>query len=228
MTSRVPPPRLQPELLMDKRPPTNVPGEEAFLIAVSAVARPYARLLTSRDDAFDIAQDVVLDCLTNLCDGGCPFDVMANVGLIKTMVLRRLLMLLRANDRRATRDAQHELERTDSTHIWMQPDLGVEAQELEDVLEKTIASLPRMCRRVYVMVRDDGASYQIVANVLGVSRASVNAHMVSAQRRLRVALIEQGPMPTTCRPERSEGPALVLHSPQQSGHSSERRHDAAA
>jgi RNA polymerase sigma-70 factor (ECF subfamily) len=221
---------------MDKRSPTDVPAEEAFLIAVSAVARPYARLLASRDDAHDIAQDVVLDCLTTLRDGGRPFNVMENVGLVKTMVLRRLLSLHRANDRRAVRDAEHEQERADSTHVWMQPDLGVEAQELEDILEKTIASLPRMCRRVFVMVRDQEASYQTVANVLGISRASVNAHVVSAQRRLRVALIEQGllsprrrPQPTDgCRPERSEGPALVPHSLQQSGHTAERRKDAAA
>ena len=48
-----------------------------------------------------------------------------------------------------------------------------------------------MCRRVYAMVREDDASYQADANVLGVSRPAECANVVMARRRIRTALLDQ-------------------------------------
>ena len=100
----------------------------------------------------------------------------------------------------------------------MQPDLAIEECELERLRERTLASLPRMCRCVYTMVRDQDLSYQTVAAVLGISRSAVCHHVTMAQRRFRIALLEQGvgapirrttcrPEPVACRPDQSEQPA---------------------
>lgn len=97
-----------------------------------------------------------------------------------------------------------------------------------------------MCRRVVVMVRTEGASSQLVANLMGISRAAVQSHVVTAQQRFRVALREEGVvLParyTANRPARTDGRALerrdaaarVPHSLHPSGHTAERRNDAAA
>jgi len=216
---------------MDERTPTAV-SEETFLVDVTTIAGQFASLFMRQADADDIVQDVVLDCLATLREGGSPFDVQEHVGLVKTMVLRRFLNSVRGDDRRASRDAEHERDRSDSTHVWMEPDLGIEACEIEQFFERVVASLPPMCRRVFVMVRTEGASYQLVANLMGISRASVQSHVVTAQQRFRVALREEGvTLParyTANRPARNDGPALVLHRPQQPAQAFERRNDAAA
>ena len=61
-----------------------------------------------------------------------------------------------------------------------------------------------MCQRVYLMLREDGASYRELTHALGISRNTVYGHLATAQRRFRAAFLEQEP----CRSERSEGPAL--------------------
>ena len=66
---------------MHKRPPTPS-ADEAFLVDVSTEARRYGRLLMSRDDANDIAQDIVREFLIKLREGGCVFDVDA---IVKTL-----------------------------------------------------------------------------------------------------------------------------------------------
>jgi len=82
------------------------------------------------------------------------------------------------------------------------------------------------------MVREEEMSYQAVANTLGISRSAVHWHVATAQQRFRIALREQGvAVPsthTTCRRARCDGPALVLHCPQQLAQAFERRNDAAA
>jgi DNA-directed RNA polymerase specialized sigma24 family protein len=74
----------------------------------------------------------------------------------------------------------------------MSPELGIAEQELASLHASTLASLPDGCRHSYVMVRDDGTSYQTAAEELGVSRAAVCAHVVAAQRRFRRELFEYG------------------------------------
>ena len=84
----------------------------------------------------------------------------------------------------------------------------MEEAAFETFLDRTIAALPPVCRRVYVMIREDDASYEAVGRTLGISRHTVHAHLKAAQRRLRAALLEQDLTSPACRPERSEEPAL--------------------
>ena len=184
--------------------------EDAFLIQVSTLARQCARrlLILEEDEVEDIAQDIVLQCLASFRSGKGVVITSGIACFVRTMVLRQVIDAFRASMRRENRSAEYARELTERTHVWMSPELGVEEAEFETFLDRTIASLPPICRRVYVMIREDDASYETVGRTLGISRHTVHAHLKAAQRRFRAALLEQDLTSSACRPERSEEPAL--------------------
>jgi DNA-directed RNA polymerase specialized sigma24 family protein len=63
-------------------------------------------------------------------------------------------------------------------------------EDARQLADRTFATLTPLCRTADVMVRDDEASDHAVARALGITRAAVCGHVVAAQRRLRIALLE--------------------------------------
>jgi hypothetical protein len=62
----------------------------------------------------------------------------------------------------------------------MSPEAALEERELAELHKETLASLPRQCRRIYIMVREDRISYDRVAARLGLTRSAVSWHIVAA------------------------------------------------
>ncbi|WP_177181210.1 sigma-70 family RNA polymerase sigma factor [Parapedobacter koreensis] len=60
--------------------------------------------------------------------------------------------------------------------------------ELRDKLEGAIASLPKQCKLVFKLIKEDGFSYKEVADMLGVSPKTVDAHLVNAMKKLATIL----------------------------------------
>ena len=174
----------------------------------AAPRRPAEGSDDEEDEVEDIAQDIVLQCLASLRSGKGVVITSGIACFVRTMVLRQVIDAFRASMRRENRSAEYARELTERTHVWMSPELGVEEAEFETFLDRTIASLPPICRRVYLMIREDDASYETVGRTLGISRHTVHAHLKAAQRRIRVALLEQDLTSRACHPERSEEPVL--------------------
>ncbi len=60
--------------------------------------------------------------------------------------------------------------------------------ELASVLDKSIAKLPKQCRRIYEMSRDEGLKYREIASILQVSVKTVETQMGRALKHLRGSL----------------------------------------
>lgn len=58
------------------------------------------------------------------------------------------------------------------------------------VVRAVIDDLPPRCREVFLLVRREGLRYDEAAEVLGISRKTVDAQMVKAMRALRAALAD--------------------------------------
>lgn len=166
-------------------------SEAQLLMDVATLARRFAGKYMCTHDAEDLAQDVVLECLIRMRAGKWK-PIISLGAFVRAMVWRRRTDSLRQRERRTSRDAEHARALTESVHTWMSPEHALEERELLSFHEQTLTSLPRSCRRAYVMVREEEAPYQLVADRLGVSRATVCAHVVAAQRRFRLELLEQG------------------------------------
>jgi RNA polymerase sigma factor (sigma-70 family) len=176
---------------MDTVPSPDESTEEQVLTEISTIARRYARRIADPDGADDLAQEVMLHCLLRMRTGRWRIDVSLRA-FVRAMVRKRRDMSYRLNQRRARRDAEHARERAESIHVWMSPDLIIQQRELDHFHAITLASLPTICRRTYMMVREQEVSYQVVADRMGRSRASVCSHVVAAQRRFRLKLLEEG------------------------------------
>ena len=112
--------------------------------------------------------------------------------LVRQVIRRRAVDLLRGAQREAEHVAAYAADEDHPSPAWMSPELTLEERELADFHERTLVSLPDTCRRAFSMVRQDDASYDVVAETLGVSRSAVHAHVVTAQRRFRRKLAQIG------------------------------------
>ena len=63
-------------------------------------------------------------------------------------------------------------------------------KELLDKMNVAVLGLPKKCRMVYRMVKEEGHSYQDVADLLHVSRKTVDNHLNLAMRRIRESIAD--------------------------------------
>lgn len=74
-------------------------------------------------------------------------------------------------------DFDVELDKSDPEALFLQ-------DEMSQRLEQAISTLPKQCRLVFRLVREEGFSYQETADMLSISTRTVNAHLVNATKRL--------------------------------------------
>src|SRR5699024_12064426 len=61
-------------------------------------------------------------------------------------------------------------------------------KELNQQVRYIIASLPKKCRQVYLLSRNEGFSYRDIAKELGISVSTVEKHIIKALRIIRSGL----------------------------------------
>src|SRR5690606_14417213 len=65
-------------------------------------------------------------------------------------------------------------------------------KEAEAFLQKTISQLPPQRQKIYALCKIEGLSYEQVATKLGISPATVQDHMVKANRFIKGRLLGNG------------------------------------
>lgn len=171
---------------------SQAPAEDALLSEVARLARAYARDALPADAADDLAQDIALAVLERI-RAGRPVASGARLrGFIRTMVRRKAIDQMRRGQRRAEREVEYEREHGGARQGWMSPEALLDDAEMSAFHRRTLSGLPESCRRAYLMVREEQATYEHVAEALAVSRNAVCYAVVAAQREFRRALEEMG------------------------------------
>lgn len=67
----------------------------------------------------------------------------------------------------------------------MTPDKHLEFKEVQALLEQAIAGLPAQQRTAFTLSRNEGKTYEEIAAIMGISRRTVNFHIVGALNTLR-------------------------------------------
>lgn len=78
-----------------------------------------------------------------------------------------------------------------ATHLVAESANGQEIlvlSELSQAMDQSVAKLPRQCRRIYEMSRDEGLKYREIASILQVSVKTVETQMGRALKHLRKSL----------------------------------------
>jgi RNA polymerase sigma-70 factor (ECF subfamily) len=161
---------------------------ELFRRYRSAAYRVAYRLLGREADALDAVQESFIKALTHLhsFQGRSSF---------KTWLLRVVsnasLDLGRQRGRREalSLDAVAATEpETGPLVTYDRPTEGLEREELRDVLQEALASLPEAQRRTFVLHVEGELNYREVAEVLEISIGTVMSRLFYARQKLRVFL----------------------------------------
>jgi RNA polymerase sigma-70 factor, ECF subfamily len=81
----------------------------------------------------------------------------------------------------------NKIKNTDASFDSM-PDNVMDANQLRDVINKAIESLPERCRQVYILGKEQSLTYKEISDELGISVKTVEAQMGSALKKLREQL----------------------------------------
>jgi RNA polymerase sigma-70 factor (ECF subfamily) len=71
-------------------------------------------------------------------------------------------------------------------------DVAMERAELSRILDESIAAMPKQCRATWVLIRENGFTYDQAAQSLGISIHGAKANITRAQALLREALTDAG------------------------------------
>ena len=67
-------------------------------------------------------------------------------------------------------------------------------EELQEVIQRALDTLPERCREVFIKSRIEGLKYKEISDELGISGNTVENQMVTALKKLRVALKDYLPL----------------------------------
>jgi len=76
--------------------------------------------------------------------------------------------------------------------IAFDPTITVETQELQEKIQKAVSILPNKTREVFLLCREQGLTYQEVADKMGIGKETVKSHMKTALTKLREYLKIEG------------------------------------
>ncbi len=137
----------------------------------------------------ELAEDTVLDVFTKIWSNRAKLPEIESFNkYLYVLVKNKALDQLRKN-----KDLIHvELtETTLSEHIVNQnPEKIILEQELVHKINQAILQLPEKCRMVYRLVKEEGHSYQDAADLLNVSRKTIDNHINLAMHRIRDSITE--------------------------------------
>lgn len=151
--------------------------------------RRYHRALCSHAIRFvysrEVAEDVVSDVF-------CKFWKNSSFDSVNTSFRQYLFRSVRHQAYSHLRDELRQLDSLDASNLpegWagLRPDHITQYEETFNRVKELVAQLPPQCRKVFLLNRFEGKRYKEIAEEMGLSVKTVDAHLVKA-----MGLMKQG------------------------------------
>lgn len=71
------------------------------------------------------------------------------------------------------------------TELYEHIEASINHKESNAIIQNAIQSLPSQRRKIFIMCKVEGKTYEEVAQLLGISKSTVNDHIVKASRAIR-------------------------------------------
>lgn len=148
--------------------------------------KPMLVVAANKTGDMDDAEEIVQDIFVSLWNRRQQIELTSSLkNYLSVSVKYKVIKALAKRDN-YQKYAAHSLEVNDylddSTQEWL------EFEELRHRLNELVAELPEKCRLVYQLSRDSGYSQKQIAEELGISEKTVEAHLGKALRNLRSGL----------------------------------------
>ena len=123
----------------------------------------------------DWAQEVALDVLSELWNNRHHMTLPQDFDKYTLMMVRNAAYNLWKREQRFEHGTDEEVDQAGQHTPSL--DQQVESQELFLVYDRALEALPERCREVWQRVKEEGQSYQEVADQMGISTKTVDAQM---------------------------------------------------
>jgi len=140
-------------------------------------------LLKSREPAEEVANDVMITLWRNRKS----LVTIRNIKVYALVLVRNQTINILNKNRKHQSMSIDDLE-IDIVINEFNPEQSLINGELKDKLQLAINSLPRQCKMVFKLIKEDGCTYKEAAAVLNISIKTVDAHLVTAVKKLTVLL----------------------------------------
>jgi len=157
--------------------------KELFGVLFPSLFRFAFCLLHSREQAEEVASDVMV----RLWQGRNEFAAIENIKMYALVMTRNHSLNLVKKNSRTRIIPLDDMEPGTVRHDSTPEQLLVNAQ-LRSNLQLAIQNLPARTRLVFQLVKEEGLSYKQASELLNISIRTVDAHLVSAMRKLTQAL----------------------------------------
>lgn len=167
-----------------------------YLVYFPKLVRFAREYVVSIEDAENIVQDLFL----HLWEHREMLDSLVNPNAyLFTLVKNRCIDFYRrktlVDSRRESLDALPTRELELRMEALMKFDENVLLEkEIEELLANAIEHLPEKCRKVFVLSRVEGLKYEQIATQLDISVNTVQNHIITAIRKLKVELKDYLPL----------------------------------
>jgi RNA polymerase sigma-70 factor (ECF subfamily) len=139
--------------------------------------------LSNSEDRKDLISDVYM----NLWKNRHSINGIRNIDNYLFISVRNNVMRTRA-EKITYQHIQIEDSGLDTHSMQFDPEKELLNNELKEVLELAINSLPDRCRLIFLMVREEEMKYKDVSEVLSISEKTVQAQMIIAVKKIGVVL----------------------------------------
>lgn len=140
-------------------------------------------LLKSKELAEEVASDVMITLWRNRK----KLSEVENIKVYAFVIARNLSLNI------LNKHAKQDLISLDDIEVdvvldTLNPEQLLINDELKKKLEMATQTLPSRCKLVFKLVKEDGLSYKETADILNISTKTVDAHLVTAVRKLTAIL----------------------------------------
>ena len=129
------------------------------------------------------AEEVALDVLSDLWNNRHRMALPEDFDKYTIVMVRNAAYNLWKREQRFAHGTDEEVDQAGEQAPGV--DQQVENEELFLVYERALEALPERCREVWQRVKEEGQSYQEVADRMGISTKTVDAQMQKAIKHLR-------------------------------------------
>lgn len=135
----------------------------------------------------DQSEDVVSNVLIRLIKNSKKVHEMENIeGYLFISVKNEAINFLK-------RESKHKMNTFDMdtdffSHEYIDPIKKLIEKELRELISTTIEGLPLKRKMVYKLIKDEGMKYQEVADLMNISKRTVEVHLKLAVKELRITV----------------------------------------